>query len=876
MKNSRRAAAAVLLAACLSTHPTRAADPAPPALRLGDAASPTGYTVRLQVDPREATFAGEIRIAFRVHRAAPLLWMNAHQLDIDAAEFTQGARTVPVRVIRAKEDFVGFEAEGGFEPGDAVAVIRYRGPIEPVATRGLFRQKEGDDWYAVTQFEAMNARRAMPCFDEPGWKVPWQLTVDAPAADIAISNTPLVRSFDVPDRPGWKRHEFAPTRPLPSYLVAFAVGPFDAAEGARAGISATPMRYFAPRGRAAETRFARQSTAPILALLEDYFGMPYPFEKLDSVPIPAAVGFGAMENPGMITYSSEILLAKPGMDSLAFRRRYQAIAAHEVAHMWFGNLVTLAWWDDIWLNEAFATWIARKTVRAHLAEARGGWRAGEGRRRALGADRLMSARRVGNPVVTKRDVSSSFDAITYNKGSEVLSMFEAWLGPERFRTGVREFVRAHAYGNATSLDFFRALGEASGRGESAVAAFRSFISQPGLPLVDVSLRCDAAGARIEVAQQRFTPAGAKGPAMQWTTPACFAYESGGRARKQCAEITGRHEIRLEEAKSCPRWVLGNAEGAGHWVARYPAQALEGLARNAAKLPEAEAVALAHDTLLLANNGLVARDAALRMADALLAHPAIGVRHGAVEILDMQRDEWLDAAQRARVRDIERRRLLPMAAKLGWKERAGEDIHAQDLRGLLLPFAARMEGGAALRSEARELASAWIADRSRVAASTVPSVLSTAARFADTRTYDALEAAMAAEADRRDRADLLKALAVVREPALRERAYANLLRKVGGRDVFDGRDAYTFLDATLYDPFNRPAGFAFLRAHWDALVAKLPAESTSRLIRPLGGLCTAAERDAFVEFFRERGENRLAYTQALESIDICIASNAKAA
>ena len=870
----KKIVAAAFLALSL---PSLSQEPRPPELRLGDAATPRAYAVRLAIDPRETTFEGEVRIELRIHRAAPVLWLNAEQLEIARAELTFGDRRVPARVITTAADFVGLEVEGGFPEGDAVAEIRYRGAIESVATRGIFRQKEGQEWYVISQFEAQNARRAIPCFDEPGWKTPWQLTIDAPATDRALANSPETALTDVPGRSGWTRHTFAPTRPLPSYLVALAVGPLDLVDGGTAGVASTPLRYAVPKGRGADARFARESSPRILALLEDYFGSAYPFEKLDAVTIPATFGFGAMENAGLITYSSEIILSPPSRESLNFQRRWASIASHEIAHMWFGDLVTLAWWNDIWLNEAFATWAARRNLRAYRPDWAGGWREGEQRRRAVKADRLMSARRIANPVATRGDIFAAFDNITYSKGSEVLKMFETWIGPERFRAGVQGFLRAHVYGNATSLDFFKEIGAASGRGDVAVNAFRSFVDQPGLPLIDVRVNCAKGGATLEVAQQRFKPVGTKGSDAQWTTPACFLYESGGQARKQCAEITGRQVIKLAEAKSCPAWVVGNADGAGHWVARYPRAAMKALAPQVPKLPEAEAVALSFDTALLAEAGLIERDDALMLAESFLQHPSLGVRQGAIELLQAQRPEWLNAAQRERVRAMAKRWVLPMAREVGWEERPGESIGIQDLRAELLPYAAGLDEGKDLHVRARELALRWLGDRAFIAASTVPPVLETAARFAENATFTRLEHAMVNAQNRSDRTEMIKAMAKVRDPVLRERIFTLVLAGTGSNQTLDGREAYTFLEESFKDDHNRSPAFAFLRANADRLVAKMPAESVSRLIRRLPDLCTRADREAFVSFLKPRLADQVGaqnpYDQSLEAIEICIAVNA---
>ena len=245
---------------------------APPILRLGDAATPLRYEASLAIDPKGATFTGEIRIQFRVNRATPILWMNATNLTIESTEFRQADRTIAVTTIPGGTDFVGFE--GTFTEGDAVATIKYKGLLEPTNTRGLFRQREAGEWYVVSQFESISARRAYPCFDEPGWKTPWKITIDAPSSNVVVSNTPETKLADTPNRAGWKRHEFAATKPLPTYLIAMAIGPYDVVDGGTAGRKRTPLRYLAPKGRGAEMRWVKESTPRLLELLEDYFGSP--------------------------------------------------------------------------------------------------------------------------------------------------------------------------------------------------------------------------------------------------------------------------------------------------------------------------------------------------------------------------------------------------------------------------------------------------------------------------------------------------------------------------------------------------------------------------------------------------------------------------
>ena len=844
-----------------------------PGFRLGDAAKPVSYDWHVAIDPREAAFSGQVRIEIEVQRAMPVLWLNATDLKVESAQVQQEGDRVEATATAVGEDHLRVEPKGGagFAPGRAVVTLRYSGPLDPVSTRGLFRQEEGGNWYVVSQFEAISARRAVPCFDEPGYKTPWRVAIDAPAEIQAVSNTPEVLASDILDRKGWKRHDFATTKPLPSYLIALAVGPFDIVDGGTAGMNNTPLRYIAPKGRGAETRYARVVTPRIVELLEQYFGRPYPFEKLDALVIPQSVGFGAMENVGLITYASSIMLATPREETNVFQRGYAGTAAHEIGHMWFGDLVTLAWWDDIWLNEAFATWITTKIIPQLRAEWDNGQTVGFSRKRSVGADRLATARRIRNPVVVKTDIEGAFDGITYQKGSAVISMFEGWFGPDKFREGVRGFLAKHEYANATSDDFMRAIGESAGRGEEPLRMFRAFVEQPGVPLVDVALQCRGASAAVDTSVARFRPVGSTAQEIRWTTPVCFELARDGKPATQCTELkNGAGHVPLAGA-GCPDWLLANPDGRSHYVPRYDAELAAKLRERMQSLPAGGAVALMIDAAFLSESGLMPIGDAFAWAGAGLDHSSPIVRQYAVELVEKERDAWLTPALVRAKHDLVEKKVVPMAVALGWAERSGDSDDTKVLRVALLPFAAEREEGAALRGEARRLALAWTADRNAVAANMVKPVLETAARFADAATYEKLEARLAAAQDLRERAHLLSALAKVRDPALRSSAL-----QLSAADAMRPRDALTFLDDAMEDPANRRATLDFVRANYDPLEKKLPEHTMAFLITRAGGLCTREDRDAFVATFKDRAPKyeggALRYRQGLETLDLCVAAH----
>src|ERR1700688_645181 len=532
-----------------------------PRLRLPATASPLHYRVELTLVPAAERFSGAVAIDLLLEEPAAVLWLNATALTIEAATLTAGSTRLAAGIVPGGDDFVGFSFARPVPAGRARLEVRFTGAVSSIETRGLFRQRDGGRWYLYSQFEATDARRAFPCFDEPGFKTPWDLTLHVRREDTAVANTP-VRS-ETAEPGGMKQVVFASTPPLPSYLVALGVGPFEIVDAGHAGQKAKPIRIIVPRGHAKEAWYAVETSARLLDLLENYIGTAYPYAKLDNLVIPQTVGFGAMENAGLITYASSIVLAKPDEATLRFKRNYVGAFAHEAAHQWFGDLVTPKWWDDVWLNESFASWLGTKIEgRFHPA-----WSEGvdpvAARDRGARRDTIVSARQIRQPITTKHDIENAFDGITYAKGQAVLQMFEGWVGEERFQAGGRRYLAAHAFGNATAEDFIGAL---AATGDTAIRpAFFSFLAQPGLPEVSVELRCVQGHGELDLSQRRFLPLGSTGTGGQlWQVPVCVRYVSGARAERACTLLVKARQTLPLAGGSCPDWVLGNAGGLGYY------------------------------------------------------------------------------------------------------------------------------------------------------------------------------------------------------------------------------------------------------------------------------------------------------------------------
>ncbi|MEZ4315602.1 MAG: M1 family metallopeptidase, partial [Polyangiaceae bacterium] len=523
---------------------------------------------KLTVVPSEETFQGSVEIGLTVKEATRVVWLHAVDLEVSEARFEVGGKARAARVVKGGEQLLGFVTDEEIPAGAAKLFVTYTGKVADGDDHGLFREQEGSDKYLYTQFETSSARRVFPCFDEPGFKVPWQLTLTVKAADTALSNTPGVEEKAAED--GWKTVRFAETQPLPSYLVAFTVGPFELVDAGRAGKKSTPLRFAVPRGRAGEVKFSSGAAGKILTLLEDTFGVPFPYEKLDFVLVPQLASFGAMENAGLITVGSRYVLADPGDEDSLQRRTSVLFMAHETAHQWFGDLVTPAWWDDIWLNEGFATWMENHIADRFDPAFHMEMTAIASASRVKHEDGLLSARKVRQEVLTEDDVSNAFDGITYTKGGALIGMFEAWMGEAAFRKGVRVYLERFSHRNATSNDFLTALGE--GAGKDVKVPFSSFLDQPGVPLVTSKLSCDASGAKLSLSQERFLPLGSKGSAgaSTWQIPVCVQHARGKAVARTCTLLTDREgELKLpalevDKGSPCPDWVMPNAGGKGYY------------------------------------------------------------------------------------------------------------------------------------------------------------------------------------------------------------------------------------------------------------------------------------------------------------------------
>ena len=862
-------AIAVLLAVAVGMASAQAQTAQAPGLRLPRDVVPLAYAPHLTIDPNAERFAGSIDIKVRVDRPTALVWLNARNLTLESARFATAAaaEAVEATIEKGSDDVVGLRFARPLPAGEATLSIRYAGRIESVSAIGVFRQQDRDAWYVFTQFEPLDARRAFPCFDEPDLKATWTLTLTVPEAMRAFANTPVAKERAA--APGWREVAFETTPLLPSYLLAFAVGDFDVVDAGRAGMKATPISIITTKGRGGEAAYAAANTGAVLAATEKYFGMAYPFAKLDLIAYPRSTFGGAMENPGLITYTARVLLARPDEMSPGFEQRFMGFTAHEIAHMWFGDYVTMTWWDDLWLNEAFASWLASTIVQDLRPEwGPSGYRAFQ-RHRAMDADRLPSARRIRQPVTAQDEVRAAFDSITYAKGESILVMFEAWLGREKFRDGVRRYMTRHAWGNATAEDFFSALAATD---DALLPALRGFVERPGVPMLDVALDCTAV-PRLELRQRRFAPAGVAASAPErWVFPACFEVAEDSGSREVCTLVKEASQSLPLPVAACPQWAVANRSGIGYFLPLLSPALYAALPAARAALTSTDYIALLGDVALLTQGAALTYAVALPLAAAQADSASTRVALRAVGLANVP-EEMITPDHEASYAAWVRRLFGERAHALGWLPQRGENADTMRLRQNALSMVTLRGKDATLAGEAQKLAQRWLADRKAVPPSVRELVLRSAAANAGAEApalFDALVEIARTSKDGNERDDVLAALGWFRQPALLERAMALSLDS-----ALSPRESTRPLSTALGQVATRAVALAWLERNIGALAARVPAEMQGYWPKWLASACSADERARYVALFETRVAKQDAgprsYRESLEEIDLCIAA-----
>ncbi|MGE3542752.1 MAG: M1 family metallopeptidase [Kofleriaceae bacterium] len=831
-------------------------------MRLPSGARPIRYALDLSIDPARDTFSGTAEIEMSVERPLRTIWLHGEGLDVSEAKLRRDGSVIAVTPVAP--DLLKLTFANELAPGTATIQLGYTAKLGQGGEGAVYKASHNDHVYVGTFFEPTSARRAFPCFDEPQFKVPWRLTLRVPRGLDAYANTaPTVTEDDNEQRV----FRFAETPPLPSYLIAFAIGKFDVVDAGETTVNHSAIRVLAPTGTAATSQLAAQLLPESTAWLERYFGMPYPYDKLDNAALPGFIG--GMEHPGLISYGPEFLLTPPEGATPAFRQQMARIVTHEIAHMWFGNLVTPMWWDDLWLNEAFATWIEIKATEQRHPE----WQVRASSMRPpddpRAEDSLPSARAVRQPISVSHDIMNAFDDITYLKGAAVLGMIEGFMGEQAFRHAVQRYLSAHVHGTATSADFAAAL--ATVGGPEVIQALDSFTTQPGVPMVSVALSCHSGAApRLKISQRAYRAAGlgaGTDDARRWSIPMCIRYGTGNREPERMCQLITEPMSEMILEGGCPDWVQPNAGAVGYYHSRLEGELFDRLVQRASSLPEVERASLVADLRAGLVSGDLGADRVLALLPSLVRTGGRPTVLAGVEMMRMV-SRAVPADLAPAFADYVRATFGARARTVGWNPRAGESDDVRLLRPELLQLVAGIGRDATLAKQAQTIAERWIAKPSSVPDRLGLAAVKAIGRTADRALFDRLVAAARAERDPNTRNDLLLA---VRSVQLPEAIAATV--ELAADPTMSTNDVWRLLSDFLddWDPVAAARFYSALRPRLDSIAPRVPKFMQRDLLRSALGYCDANMRAQVSDDTRARVDQlggARAIDHVLEGIDRC--------
>jgi len=752
---------AALLAICSGLMAASAQAASIPS-QLPGGVDPVAYDLTVTPDAAKLTFSGHVEITVDVDRGASRIVLNALNLTISHAALDGVSAEAS---LDPKSQTASFSAGKSISGGRHVLAIDYTGKIADSAA-GFFHVDYAGGRMLATQFEPADARRFLPVFDEPAKKAVFTVSAIVPENQLAVSNMPEAASDPLPT--GLKRVRFAPTPKMSSYLLFFGVGDL---ERLSKDVDGTKISVVIRKGQAAQGRYALETAQQLLGYYNDYFGRKFPLPKLDLVAAPGDVS-GSMENWGAILFSQTNVIFDPKLSNSSDQQDVFRIVAHEMAHLWSGDLVTMAWWDDLWLNEGFASWMATKATDHFHPEWRPLLLALGDKDEAM----LLDARTGSHPIVqhiaSVAQAEQAFDAITYKKGEAVIRMLEAYAGPDAWRDGVRAYVAEHAYGNATSDDLWRAIDKAAGKPVSAVA--RDFTTKPGVPLIHVAssssgtsltqtrLADDTQMQAVTVAQDRLDVESKTASILSWRTPMLVQDLGGGPAKERMISRTS------PQAASAA--VVVNAGQLGYFRVTYDRPSFTQLVDNFAHLSAADQFGLLNDGLALGMAGEQPISNYLRLTAALPASAdALVWREQARTLAGI--DGYYSAGPgRTTYRSWASEVLRPVLSRVGFDARPGEAPTDSVLRETLL-LALSQLNDPTVNSEARRRFMATANDLSKLKAAERRWVVVGAARSADRETFQAIRELARAARDPLERNDLYVDLAAVEDEALARQVLA---------------------------------------------------------------------------------------------------------
>jgi aminopeptidase N len=825
------------------------------AQRLPAGVTPTHYTLWFAPDLDKETFRG--RESITVELAAPATAITLNAAEITFGEVTiedpGGKQTAKVS-LNAKDEMATLTVPRAVARGAATINITYTGILND-KLRGFYLSKANGRKYAVSQMEATDARRAFPSFDEPAYKATFSVTLMIDAADHAISNGKQVSDTPGPEA-GKHTIVFAPTPKMSSYLVALLVGDFVCRSGAA---GATPIRVCATPDKQGLTAFALTAAEQEVNFYNHYFGIPYPYEKLDIIGVPDFAA-GAMENAGAITFRERMLLADEATASIGIRQSVASVIAHELAHQWFGDLVTMKWWDDIWLNEGFATWMANKPLAAWKPEWRMELNAVNETQLALGLDALPSTRAIHTQVNTPSEINEVFDPIAYEKTAGVLNMVEAYVGPEAFRKGVSSYLSKYSQSNAAGEDFWNEVTRVTEKPVNRI--MKSFVEQAGAPLLTARTKCVNGSTEVSIEQSRFVGSpGGKAPAPQhWTLPVCVKTGGGEPA---CTMVTEASQT--IRAPGCGAAMI-NADARGYYFTEYEPAAVAALAKRTPPLNSSERISLLGDEWRIVRAGHHDIGTYLDLAAQLASDRTPEVANELAGRIGYIATAFPTAAQKPAMQAWLKKIFRPTLDAIGITPKPGDSDDVNRLRSTLLTT---LNFDPDVQKQTRAMAEQYLDNRASLPPTVVSTVLAVAAIGGDMKLYDRYMAAMkAAESTPEEYYRFFNALAAFSAPDVRSRTLQYALS-----DDVRSQDAPQLLAQLLGSQASQDEAWEYVKKDWATIAAKFGAfQGIPGIVNGLSGYCTADKANEIKQFFTDHPvpEAARSLQLSLERINSCIA------
>src|SRR6266496_43344 len=780
---------------------------------------PTDYSIRIVPKIDQFSFTGTETVKLNVRSPVHQLVLNSLELKIEAASVD--GKDLPASAIKTdkEKELLMLTLPLKLAQGDHTLALRFSGKINQQG-QGLFYMRYQEQGTGVpkvmlgTQFEATDARRFFPCWDEPVFRARFQLSAVVPENWLAVSNMPIESERKITEG---KEVRFAATPPMSSYLNVLVAGELDLIE---ARSDSTQVRVIATKGKAELGRYAVEATAQILQYYNDYFGVPYPLPKLDQIALPGGFG-GAMENWGGITYYESALLFDPKNSSAETKQIIYEVIAHEMAHMWFGDLVTMAWWDNLWLNEGFASWMGTKCT-SHFNPQWEVWmrretprdptrRVGIAKEAAMEGDARSTTHPIQQLIATEAEANSAFDDITYKKGQSFLRMLESFLGEDVFRDGIRRYIAEHQYSNATTADLWNALSEASKKPIGEIAA--GWTEQPGFPVVKVERE---AGGKVSLRQERFTVNFKNAPPLEWKIPLTYSV-----VREEPGTLLMTSKLESLQNIPADRALKLNVNGAGNYRVEYDEPSWKLLLEALPKLGVEDRVNLLSDAWALVQAGRVPVSRYFGLVEKLPASTELAEREQIINVLDFINRLLVGSPEREKFQRYSRSLLRPTFETLGWEPKKGEPPTVGNLRASLINALGDLNDPE-ITAGCRERFEKYLANPASLAPDLRPSVLAVVGRYADEKTWSKLHELGLKTTSIEEKQNYYNALAEAIDPKLVKKTLPIALT-----DELPTSRAIFLVAGVARDSGHPDIAWEFAKANMKALLAKSDAVGVNR-------------------------------------------------